>query len=135
MEFRGLPARTGIGYRARKGDKRIVDGLIIKEKWLELILAGKKTWEIRGSRTKKRGTIYLIKSGSGQIVGQVDLIGCMELANEQYERNSSRHCIGTGFSRLPYKKPYAWILDNAIRYKKPIPYTHPQGAVIWVKGL
>lgn len=28
---------------------------------------------------------------------------------------------------------YAWELSNIIKYKKPIPYCHPRGAVIWVK--
>lgn len=27
---------------------------------------------------------------------------------------------------------WAWVLENAIRYDTPIPYEHPQGAVIWV---
>lgn len=52
-----------------------MDGLIIKEKWLRLILSGLKSWEIRGSRTKKRGTIYLIQSGSSHIMGQVEKAG------------------------------------------------------------
>ncbi|GAF99913.1 unnamed protein product, partial [marine sediment metagenome] len=28
---------------------------------------------------------------------------------------------------------YAWVLEKAKRYDEPIPYTHPLGAVIWVK--
>lgn len=112
-----------------------MNGLIVKGKWLELILDGLKDWEIRGSRTKKRETIYLIKSGSRQIIGQVDLIGCMELTKEMYERNRQRHCIEANFESLPYSIPYAWLFDNPVRYKKPIPYIHPKGAVIWVKGL
>lgn len=112
-----------------------MDGLIIKDKWLELILSGLKSWEIRGSRTKKRGTIYLIKSGTGHIMGQADIVGCIELTKEKYEENKAKHCIETGYESLPYSIPYAWVFENYVRYKKPIPYKHPQGAVIWVKGL
>lgn len=32
-----------------------MDGLIIKHKWLDLILKGQKTIEVRGSDTKKKG--------------------------------------------------------------------------------
>ena len=32
-----------------------MDGLIIKKKWLDLIVNDKKTIEIRGSDTKKQG--------------------------------------------------------------------------------
>lgn len=38
-----------------------MDGMIIKKKWLDLIVSGKKTVEIRGSNTKKQNeTIYLL---------------------------------------------------------------------------
>jgi len=50
-----------------------MNGLIIKPEWADLILSGKKTWEIRGSQTHIHGTIGIIKSGSGLIYGRVDL--------------------------------------------------------------
>ena len=31
-----------------------------------------------------------------------------------------------------YKKTHAWVLNRAVRLKKPVPYDHPSGAVIWV---
>lgn len=37
-----------------------MDGLIIKEKWLRLILSGLKSWEIRGSRTKREAQYPLV---------------------------------------------------------------------------
>ena len=38
-------------------------GLIIKKKWLDLIVSGKKVIEIRGSDTKRQNeTIYLLES-------------------------------------------------------------------------
>lgn len=36
-----------------------MDGLIIKRQWIDLILSGKKTLEIRGSDTKKSWRGYL----------------------------------------------------------------------------
>lgn len=46
-----------------------MDGLIIKKKWLDLIVDGKKTIEIRGSDTNKQNeTIYLLKSGTHRVV-------------------------------------------------------------------
>ena len=52
-------------------------GILIKPPWIEKILSGQKTWEIRGSRTKVRGTIGLIKSKSGMVVGVADLVDCV----------------------------------------------------------
>ncbi len=107
-------------------------GLLIRQPWIDLILSGKKTWEIRGSRTKIRGTIGLIQSTSGLIVGTADLIGCTpELTLNDYWKAYLLHCV-EDHSELPYQHTYAWILLNAKRFEKPIPYVHPQGAVIWV---
>lgn len=108
-------------------------GLLIKSPWIDLILDGKKNWEIRGSNTKKRGEIGLIKSGSGMVYGTVNIVESKELTLEEYQNGSHRHCVNSGdTSQLPYKKTYAWVLNNPIIYETPIPYQHPMGAVIWV---
>jgi hypothetical protein len=108
-------------------------GLIIKSPWIELILEGKKTWEIRGSNTKIRGPIALIKSGSGKVFGEVDIIASRELYLKDSQESRKFHCVESEYSpKLPYKKTYAWVMDNPITYKEPIPYKHPMGAVIWV---
>ncbi|OAB30221.1 hypothetical protein PMSD_20775 [Paenibacillus macquariensis subsp. defensor] len=60
-----------------------MNGLIIKPKWADLILSGKKTWEIRGSQTHIHRTIGIIKSGSGLIYRRVDL-DCMPLTPALY---------------------------------------------------
>lgn len=62
-------------------------GLIIKSPWIELILEGKKTWEIRGSNTKIRGPIVLIKSGSKKAFGEVNIIDSRELCLEDYQES------------------------------------------------
>jgi hypothetical protein len=63
----------------------------------------------------------ILKSGSGKVYGTVELIDSIPL--ERLALNQ----ISPG-----YAHPYAWLLQNPIRYDEPIPYKHPQGAVIWV---
>lgn len=115
-----------------------MNGLIIKKTWLDLILAGKKTWEIRSSKTNVRGKIALIESGSGMIVGQaelVDVIGPLsieDLLTNTKKHHITRDAIDRG---IRYTKPHAWVLKNAKRFQRPKPYIHPQGAVIWVKNV
>lgn len=106
-------------------------GLIIKKPWIDYILDGKKTWEIRGCNTKTRGQIELIQSGSGLIIGSCEIIDCKELSLEDYQKNIVNHNIQK-VDVLPYKKTYAWVVSNAKRYKTPKPYKHPNGAIIWV---
>lgn len=106
-------------------------GLVIKSPWIEKILAGEKVWEIRGSNTKIRGTIALIKSGSGMIFGTVVLTDCFQVTQEAMYQGFKNHRISADYD-IPYKKCYAWELSSPVLYPEPIPYRHPQGAVIWV---
>lgn len=106
-------------------------GLVIKSPWIEMILQGKKTWEIRGSNTKIRGKIALIKSGSGKIFGTVDVVDSFAVDLTMYQNEKNMHQI-QDVSVLPYPKTHAWILENPVIFDEPIPYVHPQGAVIWV---
>ena len=109
-----------------------MQALIIKKPWIDYILDGNKTWEIRGSKTNIRSKIELIQSGSGLIVGSCDIIDCKELTLEEFKKSTQNHCISK-IDELPYKKTYAWVIDKAKRYDKPKPYKHPNGAIIWVK--
>ncbi len=108
-------------------------GLIIKEPWIDYILDGLKTWEIRGSNTKIRGRIYLIKSGTGKIYGEVDLVDSIPIDLNLMQGNQNKHNLTfEQWMNMKYKKPHAWVLENPVKYLKPKPYEHKQGAIIWV---
>lgn len=109
-----------------------MQGLVIKPYWADLILSGKKTWEIRGSQTHKRGKIAVIVSGSGKIWGEVELVDCFPCTLELFGNNHTKHWIMHHGLLQRYKQPWAWVLENPVKYPEPVPYTHPQGAVIWV---
>lgn len=106
-------------------------GLIVKEPWITKILQGDKTWEIRSSSTNIRGVIYLIASGTGKVFGSVCLEDSIEVGIPTLEENKDKHCI-EDLSIVKYARPHAWIISNPKIFKTPIPYKHPQGAVIWV---
>ena len=97
-------------------------GLIIKKKWLELILNGKKNLEIRGSDTKHiNEPIALIESGSGLVIGTAVISGtfplygsnkawfenCWEqLKNYNDTKNKNCHMVQISYDELlkRYKK-------------------------------
>ena len=106
-------------------------GLIIKKLWLDLIFEGKKSWEIRGCNTKIRGKIALIQSGSGNVVGECELVDCKQLNLCDYQNNVDKHQVVNTIN-LPYPKTFACELQNARRYAEQKPYRHKCGAVIWV---
>lgn len=115
--------------------KKPTDILIIKEQFGSLILEGKKTWELRGSNTKKRGCISIAYSKTLHKYGEVDLIDSIPLTKELYEKNYRKHCSDGTWESLKkrYKNPHAWVMKNPKLYSKPKTYVHPNGAVIWVK--
>lgn len=112
-----------------------MNGLIIRSPYVDWILAGKKTWEIRGRRTLARGKIALIRGGSGLVVGTchlTDVVGPLTL--RELRKNTRRLAEPKSEIRsLPYKTTYAWVLKNVRRFRRPRRYKHPSGAVIWVR--
>lgn len=106
-------------------------GLIIKKQYLDLIFDNGKVWEMRSTRTKVRGRIGLIESGSGLVVGEAYLQDCGDPLNESNALETTQFHHVTDLKLLK-KWRFPWILSNAKRYIKPIPYKHPKGAVIWV---
>jgi hypothetical protein len=74
-KFRNLPDRA----------------LLIRPPAIDEVLAGSKTWEIRTRSTNVRGTIGLIRSGSGTVVGTcelVDVIGPLKYG--EFRRNARK---------------------------------------------
>jgi len=106
--------------------------LIVKKVWLDKIFDDGKVWEMRTTRTKVSGRIGLIEAGTGLIIGEVTIDGCYEHPIPKAKWCIKYHKIDN--LDLLDKWKYAWFLTKPKRYDKPIPYKHPQGAVIWVKN-
>ena len=117
--------RSGLRRSAKKA-------LVVKKKWLDLILAGQKTWEIRGSSTSKRGWVHFAESqAGGKLRGRARLVNCFPVRTESFQRHYKKHCVPS-LTMVPYVTPYAWVLEDAEEFEKPFEYEHKQGAVIWV---
>ena len=71
----------------------VLDCLIVKEKFLNMILDGYKSLEIRGCRTHKRGLIGLIQSGTGEVKGIASLTDCRKLDKKDFVRLQGFHQI------------------------------------------
>lgn len=107
--------------------------LIVRQPWIDLILSGKKTWEMRSRPTIVRGRIGLIEQGTGLIVGEANIDDSLDRKYGIFDKNADnfeRHRILDRGELFNW--PYPWVLSNAIRYETPIKYNHPNGAVIWV---
>lgn len=82
-----------------------MDGLIIKHKWLDLILKGKKTIEVRGSDTKKQGEmIYLLESRTSKVVGTCKIAATYPISCSDWSEERENHCVDISYRDL--KKRY-----------------------------
>ena len=106
--------------------------LIVRQPWIDLILSGKKIWEMRSKPTNIRGLIGLIEQGTGLIVGECIITESDDTTLDSHERGLFHGNHRVDDYSLLEKWCYVWELEGAKRYKKPIPYNHPQGAVTWV---
>lgn len=107
--------------------------LVVQTHWCNLILKGIKSWEMRSTRTNVRGTIGLIESGSGLIVGKANLTDSLDaLLGSEYFNHTDKHQINDPALALS-KWKYPWVLEDAHIFVDPIRYSHPKGAVIWVR--
>ena len=105
--------------------------MLIAMPWIELILEGKKVWELRARKTRRRGSIALIRKGSGQVVGVADLVDVHgPMSRQELLDQLPRHQVPP--ERLSGKYGFAWELRNTRRLPEAVPYCHPSGAVIWV---
>jgi hypothetical protein len=109
--------------------------LLIRRPWIDMILDGKKTWEIRGSRTSIQGQVGLIASRSGTVTGVCDLVECVgPLTADTFRKNAKKAGMRPSEATLGYyRQTYAWVLEKPRMLKRPVQYQHPAGAVIWVK--
>ena len=115
--------------------EREMIALGVRQPWVELILRGEKTIEVRSQNTNVRGTIYLYASKKvsahpaanksakrhdivpdelplGVLVGTVDIVDCIPCK----PRDAKAACVSSG----DVKGQYGWRLENACRFPEPV---------------
>ena len=111
--------RSGLRRSAKRA-------LVVKKKWLNLILAGQKTWEIRGSSSSKRGWIHFAESqAGGKLRGRARLVNCFPVPKESFQRHYKKHCVPS-LTMVPYdaeefEKPFQYELGRSWRSAASLP--------------
>lgn len=106
--------------------------LIIKEYWLNLILSGEKTLEIRSSSTGiKNEPFCLLESKSHLIKGIAEINYILLLNKILFSDLQKSHCIYRNYEDIPYKKMFGWHLINVIKFNNPIYHKPKKGTIIW----
>ena len=110
--------------------------IIIDEPWVSKIVRGDKIWELRSKRTRFRGSVALIRKGSGTVVGTARLVDCLPpLSLSELARYEQQHAI----PRVEHREAFdlgrviPWVLSEAKALTPGVPYSHPSGQQIWVR--
>ena len=106
---------------------------MIKQFWMDKILDGHKTLEIRKRRVKQviGKRIWLAASGSSATFGSVEVVACLgPLTQSEWDKLRSKHLV-------PQERPYyggstfAYVLQDPQRLPECISFERKRGAVIW----
>ncbi len=134
-DMRARPALSAPSSVTQPTTGEISQGLVIADPWVDLILSGRKVWEIRGEPVSKRGPFAILRKGSGTIAGIVTLVDSKgPLSSAELRTTNHLHAVPVERfdGEYRYGTPYAWVLESPIRLPRPVPYRHPSGAVKWV---
>lgn len=110
-------------------------GLVIRQPWIDLILAGKKTWEMRSRPTKVKGVVALIRAKSGLVFGTARLVDSgVPLVREDYMNHGDKHAIPEAMLDEVMRNGWVhpWVLAEIRVLPRPVPYRHNSGAVTFV---
>ena len=103
--------------------------MVLKEPWLGLILAGKKTMEIRSCRARC-GSVWL--GQGGKIHGRVTITQAVKLTEEQFRSCTSAHLWPSDRPPPPYKTLCGLSLAEPRPLPAPLPYWRPpRGPIGW----
>jgi len=113
--------------------------LKIDDKWVNLILSGSKSWEIRRTNTKIRERIALGNTKTKCYVGYATLIDSVEKTIEELKKHNDKHQANDYIDKYAKgrkgqkerKTLFAWVLDDIEVEAKPKPYSHSTGS--WSK--
>jgi hypothetical protein len=114
---------------------KIEKGLIVDHPWIDKILDGTKTWEMRSRSAPCHNLFGLIAKGSGAVQGvaRITEIGTPLTQAEMIEsfpyHQIPKYMILSG-QASKWKIP--WKLANVRRLHKPVPYLVKSGPVVWV---
>ena len=101
--------------------------LPLLKRWMDLILDGKKTLEIKGCRCPSLvGTrIWLRMSKSCLVFGSARVVSWEgPLTKTQWELLRSSHCVEGG---PLYQRSFAWKLADVVRLPRPIAIINKKG--------
>ena len=115
---------------------KVEKALIVDHPWIDKILNGTKTWEMRSKPAYCRSLFGLIAKGSGKVQGVARITEVGEPLTEAEMIETIRHHQIPEYmirSGQVSKWTFPWKLTDVRRLSRAVPYAHKSGAIQWVK--
>ncbi len=107
--------------------------LKIDDKWVNLILSGKKIWEIRRNNTKIRERVALGNTKTRRHVGYARIVDSIEISVKELKKHNDKHRANEFIDKYAKERKtlYVWVLDDIEVTSDPKPYSYSTGS--WCK--
>ena len=101
--------------------------MVVHDPWLQMILSGEKTMELRGAKCRS-GLVWV--GSKGLVHGSVTITQSIEMTTEEFTARRSEHHWPEGRA-LPYQRLCGLLLTGAKKLEAPIAYWRPPAAIGW----
>jgi hypothetical protein len=107
--------------------------LKMEDKWINLILSGKKTWIIRKTNTKTRERIALGNKKTKKVEGYAKIADSFEITLQELRKHEDKHYAFHFLDKYAKgrKSLFVWVLKDVEIEFNPKPYTFSTGS--WCK--
>lgn len=123
VEEASAVAEQGAALEPKLGERIMV----LRQPWLDAILDGTKTMEIR-CRKHRTGRVWL--GSNGLIHGRVRIMDAVQLSEEDFRARGAEH-LWPADAELPYDNLWGLLLVEVEKVNPPLPYWRPPSAIGW----
>lgn len=104
--------------------------LKIDDKWVNLILNGSKTWELRRRNTKVRERIALGNTKIKRVVGYARIVDSIKMTVIDLKKHNDKHQANDYIDKYANGKKmlFAWVLEDVEVEPKHKRYSHSTGS-------
>jgi len=104
--------------------------LKMNDKWVNLVLSGKKTWEIRTQNTNIRERIALGNTKTKCYVGYATLSDSVEMTVAELLKYNDKHQANDFLKQYAKNREtlFAWILKDVVVEPNPKAYSYSTGS-------
>jgi len=104
--------------------------LKIDDKWVNLILSGKKIWEIRTRNTNIRERIALVNTKTKCYVGYATIVESIEMTIPEIFKHNNKHQANDFIEQYAKGREtlFIWVLKDIKAEREPKAYSYSTGS-------